>query len=300
MMSTLKEANQKIKNDIYKNTPIIQFDEYPNFNGLNNFIYQDLAVTYLRELYDKNHKVFDLSGFGHIPYTSILKRENYQYDFYKNCKGIFTMGEWLSIYLKEKYPEFERKIHHIGGGVNIDSSKIDHTVKEGNKILFVGKDFERKGGHLVVRAFDYLYEHLDNSVELYIIGPKSQSYKSNNPNIHFIGEVPIENLSYYFNICDIFCMPSYFEAYGLVFIEALTFGLPCIGRRCFEMEHFIEDGVTGYLIENDDVKILANKMSTLLQNKTIKNNVVNNFDRYILDYSWDTVTDKIIKIIENS
>ena len=36
-------------------------------------------------------------------------------------------------------------------------------------------------------------------------------------------------------------MPSYFEAYGLVFIEALTYGLPCIGRNAFEMPNFIQD-----------------------------------------------------------
>ena len=49
-------------------------------------------------------------------------------------------------------------------------------------------------------------------------------------------------------MCDVFCMPSYFEAYGLVFVEALTFGLPCIGRNCYEMPYFIEDGKTGLLL----------------------------------------------------
>ena len=51
-------------------------------------------------------------------------------------------------------------------------------------------------------------------------------------------------------------MPSYFEAYGLVFAEALTYGLPCIGRDKFAMSEFIEDGCTGRLISGEDVEEL--------------------------------------------
>ena len=76
-------------------------------------------------------------------------------------------------------------------------------------------------------------------------------------------------------------MPSYFEAYGLVFIEALTFGLPCIGRNVYEMPYFIENGETGYLLDKDDVDELANLMDQLLCDERIKQNVKNKRDWYI-------------------
>lgn len=95
-------------------------------------------------------------------------------------------------------------------------------------------------------------------------------------------------------------MPSYFEAYGLVFIEALTYGLPCIGRNVYEMPYLIEDGVTGLLIENDDVKNLTEKIHILLTDETIRNNVKLKREWFIKEYSWDNVASKILNIVRST
>lgn len=88
-------------------------------------------------------------------------------------------------------------------------------------------------------------------------------------------------------MCDVFCTPSYFEAYGLVFIEALTFGLPCIGRNCYEMPYFIDESKTGLLLKKDDVNELANLMKTILSDNGFKNNIAEKHDYYINEYSWE-------------
>lgn len=92
-------------------------------------------------------------------------------------------------------------------------------------------------------------------------------------------------------------MPSYFEAYGLVFVEALTFGLPCIGRNCYEMPYFIQNGETGLLLNNDDPKELATLMYRTLHEESFSQNVLSRREEYIHDYSWDTVAKRIVKVI---
>ena len=143
------------------------------------------------------------------------------------------------------------KVHHVGGGCNIDVSRIDVSKKTGNKILFVGRDFKRKNGPLVVEAFKKA-KAVSPEIELYIAGTNNVNIDYDG--IHILGDISSEELTEYFNICDIFCMPSIFEAYGLVFPEALTFGLPCIGRDAYEMPHFIEENETGYLLKEEDRK----------------------------------------------
>lgn len=64
-------------------------------------------------------------------------------------------------------------------------------------------------------------------------------------NYHYRRDCGHEELSDLFNKCDIFVMPSYFEVYGFVFIEALTYGLPCTGRNAYEMPYFIQNAETG-------------------------------------------------------
>ena len=79
-------------------------------------------------------------------------------------------------------------------------------------------------------------------------------------------------------------MPSYFEAYGLVFVEALSFGLPCIGRNCYEMPYFIEEGQTGLLLTNEDANELAALMERLLKDEKMKENVKAKRDYYLKEY----------------
>ena len=133
---------------------------------------------------------------------------------------------------------------------------------------------------------------LCSKLSRYLLNTQLKQYTS-----RFTQLFQLRKLSYYYNICDIFCMPSYFEAYGLVFGEALVYGLPCIGRNNFAMKEFIQDGYNGYLIEKDDPYELAKKMFDLLNDDKIKSNVENNRGYYIEEYSWDTVAERIIKVI---
>lgn len=107
-----------------------------------------------------------------------------------------------------------------------------------------------------------------------------------------------EQLSTLFNKCDIFCMPSYFEAYGLVFIEALCYGLPCIGRNVYEMPYLIKEGENGYLLKEDNPKELSRLIKKLLNDEGIKQNVLALKDIYIKEYSWNNVALKISNIIK--
>lgn len=99
-------------------------------------------------------------------------------------------------------------------------------------------------------------------------------------------------------MCDVFCMPSKFEAYGLVFIEALTFGLPCIGREAYEMPYFIEDGKTGYLLRKETPEALSNLIIAAISNKVMRDTVMSMRDTYIREYSWNSVCKRITEIID--
>lgn len=99
-------------------------------------------------------------------------------------------------------------------------------------------------------------------------------------------------------MCDVFCMPSKFEAYGLVFPEALSFGLPCIGRNAFEMPYFIEEGITGELLKTDSAEDLCGLMKRTLCNVEMSARVRNKREFYVTEYSWDTVAKRIKGVIE--
>lgn len=292
-----RERKRLTKRNLDKDSIILQFaevfdsQEYPN-----NYIYQDLSASYLLYLSHTSPHIFQYSGFAGVSNDAISKRAEEQYEYYKSCNGIFTMGEWLRCDLINRIGIPSDKVHCVGGGINVDRNLILPKKKSNNKILFIGRDFKRKGGHLVYDAFCELLK-IQPDVELHVAGPKYNPISNPVAGFFYYGDSNHSTLSELLNKCDIFCMPSYFEAYGLVFIEALCYGLPCIGRKCFEMPYFIEDGITGLLIEEDNVQNLADCMHRLLHDTKIKDEVVKRRNFYIDRYSWDSVTDRMRKVI---
>lgn len=297
-LSDMKRREHIVKREIRdQGIPLIQFNECPYIWNSPHYIFQDLHVGYVKKMMEERPDIFKISGFQSNSYKAICKREQYQKGFYENVDGILTMGKWLKAELIDSYGLPKEKVFHVGGGVNIDVSKIDYSQKKGNKILFVGRDFERKNGPLVVKAFS-LAKKKRNNLELYIAGPNN--LKVCGGGITLLGDLPYRELAYYFNLCDVFCMPSRFEAYGIVFIEALAFGLPCIGRDAYEMPYFIEDEKTGYLLKEDSAEELSSLLLAAVDNIEMKLTVRNNRDYYIEEYSWDAVCRRISDVINSS
>lgn len=296
----IRERNKILKSLHRKESIFFQFSEIiPDNDYFFTYIYQDLSASYIKYISSENNKIFKYSGFSINSTKSIYDRCKMQENYYENCKGIFTMGKWLEKDLIERCGFSRDKVHHVGGGINLDYKLINPREKTNNKILFVGRDFQRKGGHIVYNAFKILKKQLPN-IELYIAGPARNPINNPIDGYFFCGDCNHDKLSDLFNMCDIFCMPSYFEAYGLVFIEALVYGLPCIGRNSYEMPYFIKNNENGLLLENDNPNELAQLMKKLLFDDTIKKNVISNRDYYIHEYSWDTVAHRIYKIITNN
>lgn len=290
-----KYAINKINRE--KTTKIFQFAENIfDTDNLSTYIYQDLSVSYVEYMMDSMPDIFAVSAYQDQDPVAIRNRTIYQNKYYEQCRGIFTMGRWLAEDMVNRCHIEQAKVHPVGGGINLDKGLIDFSKKKGNKILFVGRDFKRKGGYIVVEAFKELKKRRKD-VELYVAGPSVNPYHEDIDGYHFMGDCDYNKTAELFNLCDIYCMPSYFEAYGLVFVEALTFGLPVIARNAYEMPYLIQNGQTGLLLQKDDVKELSEMMDSLLSDEDIKKNVVERQKDYLVNYSWDKVAERIYSII---
>lgn len=282
-----------------KNTSVPVF-EISNVVKLKNpyFTYQDL--TYHVAMNVKEWKrdypfIFQAAGNNIISEGEICRRKKRQHNEYRQAKAVFYMSHWVKDIMDESYNDVASKMVHIGGGTNIDVNRINVSKKTGNKFLFIGRDFERKAGDLVLEAFKILKSQYMPNAELHMAGCLPQE---NTEGIFFYGDVDYLKVSDLLNLCDVFCMPSRFEAYGLVFVEALIYGLPCIGRAFFEMPYFIKEGKDGALIIDDNPDILARKMLEVISNKEMIKDIQLRRAEYIEEYSWDSVAKRAKKIID--
>lgn len=273
-----------------------QFGEVPMpVEGERHYVYQDLAVEWLARCMRDDPQTFAYTGFAAVTRRAMEQRARLQQEFYEKASGIFTMGQWMADFLVDEVGLPAEKVHHVGGGLNTHGSP-DLSAREGRTFIFAGRDYRRKGGDLVLEAFDILHSR-DKELRLLIAGPKSD-FASGHDGVEFMGDVTNDVLGSLFAKSDCFVMPSRFEAYGLVFPEALACALPCVGRRAFEMQHFIEDGVTGRLVGSDDPEELAEAMLDCLTNPIIRQNVIDNVPSIVEKYSWAAVADRIHGVIE--
>ena len=85
--------------------------------------------------------------------------------------------------------------------------------------------------------------------------------------IAFIGRIEQKDLPPYYNVADVMVMPSHYESFGLVSLEALACGIPVVATPVGVMDTLIKEGQNGRLVANGDAKLLAkaiDKVTSLL------------------------------------
>lgn len=88
--------------------------------------------------------------------------------------------------------------------------------------------------------------------------------------VWFAGAQPLPQLRGFYQQADVFVMPSRQEGFGIVFLEAMSCGVPVIGARQGGIPDVIEDGVTGFLVEPNDVETLTACLDKVLQNPALR------------------------------
>jgi glycosyltransferase involved in cell wall biosynthesis len=131
--------------------------------------------------------------------------------------------------------------------------KVDENRKNshGNiRILFVGNNFFIKGGRELVSAFKVLKRKYD--VELLIVSEEAHSRNlPTQAGVTVYPSLPRKQLlaEFYPNV-DIFCVPTYADSFGFVFLEAKAASLPIVTTNHFHMSEIVEEWKTGLMIES--------------------------------------------------
>jgi glycosyltransferase involved in cell wall biosynthesis len=89
--------------------------------------------------------------------------------------------------------------------------------------------------------------------------------------VSFQGTVTDDALANLYQTCDVFAMPSKGEGFGIVFLEAMRYGKPCIGGRHGGTPEVIDDGLDGFLVEHGDVDQLTRCLLELSGNPALRN-----------------------------
>ncbi len=111
----------------------------------------------------------------------------------------------------------------------------------------------------------------------------------------FLGRCDIDIRNKYYKMADLFIMPSItkkndIEGFGIVFLEANYFKVPVIGTATGGMSEAIIDGKTGFLIKQNDIDDLVDRITFFYINETERKEMgKNGFNRVIKNFKWENI-----------
>ena len=190
-------------------------------------------------------------------------------DVYAKLRGIFVMSSWLASSFMTDFGVPANKLNVVGAGINRGAlpslSDRDFSLA---RFLFVGRDFERKGGQFLLKAFAEVRKLVPHA-ELSIVGP---SLKLEQEGVKCLGFLSLAHPEHVAQLNELFrsatavVLPSVYEPFGISLLEGMAFGLPCIAADRCAMPEIVQHRKTGLIVAAEDVSSLAEAMLELARN----------------------------------
>jgi D-inositol-3-phosphate glycosyltransferase len=114
--------------------------------------------------------------------------------------------------------------------------------------------------------------------------------------VTFLGAQAQDTLPDHYSAADVVVMPSYYESFGMVALEAMACGTPVIASQVGGLAFTVQDGVTGFLVPERDPVALAEKITLLLKDQTLRTKLGAQGIEWARQHTWAQVADQILSL----
>jgi glycosyltransferase involved in cell wall biosynthesis len=187
---------------------------------------------------------------------------------FRAAAALTTWNRWARDSLVTDYGIHPGKVRVIPPGVDLAAWRPGggaHGARRPARLLFVGGDFERKGGSVLLRAFR---DGLSGRCELDVVTNHEAVPGGEGVRVHRGLAPNSPELRALFRDSDLFVLPTLGDCTPLVLIEAMASGLAVVATDTGAIPELVLDGVTGVLIPPRDPNALAGAVLSLLDDPT--------------------------------
>lgn len=294
----------KIFKEGFKSLKILYLKRSRNIKAIRN-TYSDYIIT--TRIFHNN-----LVGYyGYYDITKIATEHNFHNDDKKYIRSVvnslkgFDYFAVVSNNLKEFYEGKIGKTKCVYIPNVIDSLPSKKTNLKGNNIITIGRLSEEKGQKDLIDVVNIVKEEISD-IKLFLVGdgPLKESLEKYvreldlTKNIIFTGFLDKKGKEKYIMDSSIFVLPSYTESFGLVLIEAMSYGLPCIAFDSSDgAKELLKDDI-GVLIENRDKNLMAKEIINLINNKQKLNEYSKKEYKYCQRYLLSNVKNEWLNLLK--
>ena len=192
-----------------------------------------------------------------------------------------------------------------------EAKEVVGVPKDDCLILFVGRIEPLKGIEVLLRAL--AHQHNNNHLSacpqsLAIIGgdPNGQDMNTEMNRLQalcdelgigdivlFLGKRSQSSLPYYYSAAEVMVVPSHYESFGMVALEAMACGTPVVASQVGGLAFLVEDGVTGYVVPDDDPVALSERLLSLMNHSELRRKMSANGVEQARKYAWEKIAAKM-------
>ena len=198
-----------------------------------------------------------------------------------------------------------------------DEAKMYVGLKpEDRMVLFVGRIERLKGVDTLIQAMSCLQLKEERPVHLAIIGgdPAASPHEMSEEmarlqklcddlavgqTVVFLGKRDQDKLPYYYSAAELVVMPSHYESFGMVALEAMACGTPVVASEVGGLAYLVRDGETGFTIPDQEPEELCEKISWLLNDRELHATMGARAVEYAQDYAWEKIAKQIVDVYES-
>ena len=117
--------------------------------------------------------------------------------------------------------------------------------------------------------------------------------------VGFLGAKNQIELPKYYASAEVVVMPSHYESFGLVALEAMAMGTPVIASEVGGLAHLVKHGETGFHVPPRDPEALADRICTLLSDQPLRDKLGRQARSYAGQYEWGVTAGRMIAHYQN-
>jgi len=264
-------------------------------------------------------------SLGKVKQMSLPDSSRYQYkdrlrieeDVYRGCDQVFALTDIEKEQIVRLYSVAPDRIHVIPPGVdtsvfqphsNPSSCRSELGLPDRTTVLALGRLDERKGFDLYVRAVREVLESEGMPEVSFILSAgdgSSQEAEERETLGSLIKELGLENeliwlpvlpeetLPRYYGAADVFVLPSRYEPFGIVMLEAMASAVPVVATRNGGPAKVIDHGSDGFLGNPEEPKAFAELIASLILNPDTRQAFGQRARRIIeREYSWGAIANR--------
>lgn len=215
---------------------------------------------------------------------------------FDSCSGIFVLSEWARQSVINDMAQDPEKVLAVGAGANMDPIEPAPDKYSSGKILFVGYEWENKGGPLLMEAFEMVSRKLPDAT-LFIVGCKPGI---SHPKVKVVGPlskgVPAEAalLRSLYQEATCFCLLSEFDAFPNVLLEAQYTGTPVVALDRQSRREAVLPDETGILVSEARPEAVAEALTRILACPRTAETMGQRARTFVRDrFTWDVVVSRM-------